>query len=45
MPHTGRKVTAPAIYLFEIRNGKIVHADVSFDTMTMMAQMGLMPGA
>jgi steroid delta-isomerase-like uncharacterized protein len=45
VPPTGRKVTVPGVDLFEIRDGKIVRADVYFDTMTMMAQVGLMPGA
>jgi steroid delta-isomerase-like uncharacterized protein len=44
VPPTGRKVTVPGIDLFEIRDGKVVRADVYFDTMTMMAQMGLVPG-
>ena len=44
VPPTGRKGSIPGIDLFEIKNGKIVRADVYFDTMTLMAQLGLVPG-
>jgi steroid delta-isomerase-like uncharacterized protein len=44
VPPTGRKGTIPGVDIFEIKNGKIVRADVYFDAMTLMAQMGLVPG-
>lgn len=44
LPPTGRKGTIQGVDLFEFKNGKIVRADVYFDTMSLLAQLGLMPG-
>ncbi len=44
MPPTGRTATVLGSNTVEFKNGKIVRADVYFDTMTLLAQLGLVPG-
>jgi hypothetical protein len=44
LPPTARKGSIPGVDIIEVKNGKVVRADAYFDTMTLMAQMGLLPG-
>jgi len=44
IPATSRKVTVPACMVQEIRDGKIVTNDHYFDLLTLLAQIGAVPG-
>ena len=44
MPATGKKVTVPVSNTFEFADGKIVRNSIYYDQVTMMAQLGVMPG-
>ena len=44
VPPTGRKGSIPGVDIIEFKDGKIVRADVYFDTMSLLAQLELVPG-
>lgn len=44
-PPTGKKVTTTMAEVWEIRDGKIQHARVYFDTGSVMQQLGIVPKA
>lgn len=44
MPPTGRKATVPGADVIQFKDGKIVYTAVYFDTMSLLAQLGLVPG-
>ncbi len=43
IPPTGKQVTLPAIVIYQIDNGKIVHHWLSFDSLSVLQQLGVMP--
>jgi ketosteroid isomerase-like protein len=45
IPATGRPMVLPFADLFRIADGKIVQHRIYFDTMGMLAQLGVLPGA
>ena len=44
VPPTGKKAIVPGSTTYQIKNGKTVHAWVFWDMVTLLAQLGLMPG-
>ena len=44
IPATGRKATAPGSTTYQIKNGKAVFSQTYWDMVTLLAQLGLMPG-
>jgi predicted ester cyclase len=45
IPATGRRVEMSFVEVYRLRNGKICEGRIYFDTGTMLAQLGLSPGA
>jgi steroid delta-isomerase-like uncharacterized protein len=44
IPPTGKVTKIPAMVFVWVRDGKIVEENVYFDSLTMMGQLGLIPG-
>ncbi len=44
IPPTGRRATTPGADVVQFKDGKIVYTAVYFDTMSLLAQLGLVPG-
>lgn len=44
IPPTGKKAMVPGSTTYQIKNGKIVHSWLHWDMVTLLAQLGLMPG-
>ena len=44
VPPTGLKGSIPGVDVLEFKDGKMVRAEVYFDTMGLLAQLGLVPG-
>jgi predicted ester cyclase len=44
LPPTGKKAVAPGSTTYLIRNGKAVYGQTYWDMVTLLAQLGLMPG-
>jgi len=44
IPPTGRKATVPGAGVIQLKDGKIVYTADYFDTMSLLAQLGLVPG-
>jgi steroid delta-isomerase-like uncharacterized protein len=44
VPPTGRKVSLPVSNTLQFKEGKIARSTLYYDQMTVMAQLGLMPG-
>ena len=44
IPPTGKRAVAPGSTTYQIRNGKAVRSWIYWDMVTMLAQLGLMPG-
>lgn len=44
LPPTGKHATVPGSTTYQFKNGKIVHAWNHWDMVTLLAQLGLMPG-
>ena len=45
IPATGRRVEMSFVEVYRLRNGKISEGRIYFDTGTMLAQLGISPGA
>jgi steroid delta-isomerase-like uncharacterized protein len=45
IPATGRRVEMSFVEVYRLRNGKISEGKIYFDTGTMLAQLGMSPGA
>jgi steroid delta-isomerase-like uncharacterized protein len=44
IPPTGKATEIPAMLFARVRDGKLVEQSVYFDSLTMMGQLGLLPG-
>jgi steroid delta-isomerase-like uncharacterized protein len=44
IPPTGKQVTVPGVVFYRIEGGKIVEFRGQFDTMSLMQQLGVVPG-
>ncbi len=44
IPATGRKVAVPACMVQQVRDGRIITSDHYFDLLTLLAQIGAVPG-
>jgi steroid delta-isomerase-like uncharacterized protein len=44
VPPTGRAFTAPFSAIFRLRDGRVSEVNVYFDQLSMLAQLGLVPG-
>ena len=45
IPPTGKQVAVPGVVFYRIRNGKIVEFRGSFDLLSMLQQLGVVPAA
>ena len=44
IPPTGRRAVVPGSTTYQFKNGKAVHSWLHWDMVTLLAQLGLMPG-
>ena len=44
IPPTGKKAVVPGSSTYQFKNGKAVHTWVHWDMVTLLDQLGLMPG-